>query len=167
MLGISFACIDYASRGIHPPPHTHPRASKILTLFEGCLEVGFVTYNPSHYQVLTKGCCACIPINLVHFQRNAGHGNVLLLLPCAVKTQVSLLLQMLCLSLLQRFHVTLLQRLSNWTRMLSITCNQYSRRGVENDGTRNTIIVRPYVCYVLVLLSKCVCELELYCVRLS
>jgi len=49
------------SRGINPPPQTHHRASKILTVLEGCLEVGFVTSNPSHYQVLTKGCCACIP----------------------------------------------------------------------------------------------------------
>ena len=36
---------------------------------------------------------------------------------------------------------------------------------MENDGTRKTIIVRPYACYVLVLLSVCVCVCVCVCVR--
>ena len=44
-LGISLARIDYASLGQNPP-HTHPRATEILTVLEGTLYVGFVTSNP-------------------------------------------------------------------------------------------------------------------------
>ncbi|RVW80147.1 putative germin-like protein 2-1 [Vitis vinifera] len=36
-LGISLARIDYAPKGINPP-HTHPRASEILTVVDGSLE---------------------------------------------------------------------------------------------------------------------------------
>ncbi|KAA8519325.1 hypothetical protein F0562_013581 [Nyssa sinensis] len=45
-LAISIARVDYAPWGINPP-HTHPRASEILTVLQG----------------------------LVHFQRNVGYGN--------------------------------------------------------------------------------------------
>jgi hypothetical protein len=41
-LGISMARIEYAPRGQYPP-HTHPRATEILTVLEGSLYVGFVT----------------------------------------------------------------------------------------------------------------------------
>ncbi|KAG6642476.1 hypothetical protein I3843_09G138400 [Carya illinoinensis] len=58
-LGISLARIDYAPWGINPP-HTHPRASEILTVLEGCLEV------------LKKGGVYVFPIGLIHFQRNVG-----------------------------------------------------------------------------------------------
>ncbi|KAL6332386.1 hypothetical protein AAG906_004956 [Vitis piasezkii] len=56
-LGISMARIDYAPKGINPP-HTHPRASEILTVLDGSLEVGFVTSNPDNLlitKVLQKG----------------------------------------------------------------------------------------------------------------
>uniref|UniRef100_J3NBH0 Cupin type-1 domain-containing protein n=1 Tax=Oryza brachyantha TaxID=4533 RepID=J3NBH0_ORYBR len=43
-LGISMARIDYAPQGENPP-HTHPRATEILTVLEGSLYVGFVTSN--------------------------------------------------------------------------------------------------------------------------
>ncbi|URE06290.1 germin-like protein [Musa troglodytarum] len=43
-LGISMVRIDYAPRGLNPP-HTHPRATEILTVIEGQLLVGFVTSN--------------------------------------------------------------------------------------------------------------------------
>ncbi|KAL7241889.1 hypothetical protein ACSBR1_014463 [Camellia fascicularis] len=39
--------IDYAPKGIDPP-HTHPRATEILTILEGSLEIGFVTSNPDN-----------------------------------------------------------------------------------------------------------------------
>ncbi|KAL9345631.1 hypothetical protein Peur_060484 [Populus x canadensis] len=80
-LGISFARIDYAPAGINPP-HTHPRASEILTVLEGSLEVGFVTSNPENRlitKVLQKGDVFVFPINLVHFQRNVGTSNAVAL----------------------------------------------------------------------------------------
>lgn len=51
-LGISLARIDYAPYGLNPP-HTHPRASEILTVVEGTLYVGFVTSNPDN-KLFTK-----------------------------------------------------------------------------------------------------------------
>ncbi|KAK3026819.1 hypothetical protein RJ639_041891 [Escallonia herrerae] len=76
-LGISLVRIDYAPWGINPP-HTHPRASEILTVLEGSLEVGFVTSNPENRlisKVLQKGDVFVFPVGLVHFQRNAGQVN--------------------------------------------------------------------------------------------
>ncbi|KAF5180963.1 Germin-like protein [Thalictrum thalictroides] len=80
-LGISLARIDYAPWGINPP-HTHPRASEILTVLEGTLFVGFVTSNPENRlisKVLNKGDVFVFPVGLVHFQRNIGHGNAVAL----------------------------------------------------------------------------------------
>ncbi|KAF8402278.1 hypothetical protein HHK36_013230 [Tetracentron sinense] len=71
------ARVDYAPWGVNPP-HTHPRASEILTVLEGTLEVGFVTSNPENRlitKVLQKGDVFVFPVNLIHFQRNVGHGN--------------------------------------------------------------------------------------------
>ncbi|KAI3466886.1 hypothetical protein Pfo_023549 [Paulownia fortunei] len=76
-LGISLARIDFAPWGINPP-HTHPRATEILTVIEGSLEVGFITSNPDNRlitKVLQKGDVFVFPVNLVHFQRNTGYGN--------------------------------------------------------------------------------------------
>ncbi|KAM7530389.1 hypothetical protein LguiB_033799 [Lonicera macranthoides] len=76
-LGISMVRIDYAPLGINPP-HTHPRASEILTVLEGSLEVGFVTSNPENRlisKVLQNGDVFVFPEGLVHFQRNVGHYN--------------------------------------------------------------------------------------------
>ncbi|KAM7530391.1 hypothetical protein LguiB_033801 [Lonicera macranthoides] len=75
--GISMVRIDYAPMGINPP-HTHPRATEILTVVEGSLEVGFVTSNPGNNlfsKVLKKGDVFVFPEGLVHFQRNAGHNS--------------------------------------------------------------------------------------------
>ncbi|TYH92691.1 hypothetical protein ES332_A13G199800v1 [Gossypium tomentosum] len=47
-LGISMVRIDYAPNGGLNPPHTHPRASKILVVLEGTLHIGFVTSNPDN-----------------------------------------------------------------------------------------------------------------------
>ncbi|CAI0550756.1 unnamed protein product [Linum tenue] len=71
------ARVDYARGGINPP-HTHPRATEILTVIKGTLEVGFVTSNPENRlvsKVLRKGDVFVFPIGLVHFQRNTGHRN--------------------------------------------------------------------------------------------
>ncbi|CAN4118429.1 unnamed protein product [Withania somnifera] len=76
-LGISLARVDYAPWGINPP-HTHPRATEVLTVLEGSLQVGFVTSNPENLlitKVLKKGDVFVFPIGLVHFQRNVGTGN--------------------------------------------------------------------------------------------
>ncbi|KAI3723792.1 hypothetical protein L2E82_35550 [Cichorium intybus] len=78
-LGISMARIDYAPWGINPP-HTHPRATEILTVLEGSLEVGFVTSNPENRhitKVLYKGDVFVFPVNLVHYQRNVGKTNAI------------------------------------------------------------------------------------------
>ncbi|XP_030513139.1 putative germin-like protein 2-1 [Rhodamnia argentea] len=76
-LGISLARLDYAPWGINPP-HTHPRASEILVVQEGTLEVGFITSNPDNRlisKVLQKGDAFVFPQGLIHFQRNIGTGN--------------------------------------------------------------------------------------------
>ncbi|CAN6244366.1 unnamed protein product [Urochloa humidicola] len=66
--------IDYAPNGQNPP-HTHPRATEILTVLEGSLYVGFVTSNPNNTlisKVLNKGDVFVFPKGLVHFQYNYG-----------------------------------------------------------------------------------------------
>ncbi|KAB8107630.1 hypothetical protein EE612_042540 [Oryza sativa] len=71
-LGISIARIDYAPLGENPP-HTHPRATEILTVLEGTLYVGFVTSNPNNTlfsKVLNKGDVFVFPEGLIHFQFN-------------------------------------------------------------------------------------------------
>ncbi|CAL4997175.1 unnamed protein product [Urochloa decumbens] len=70
-LGISLARIDYAPLGENPP-HTHPRATEILTVLEGTLYVGFVTSNPNKLlaKVLNKGDVFVFPEGLIHFQFN-------------------------------------------------------------------------------------------------
>lgn len=76
-LGISLARLDYAPWGLIPP-HTHPRATEILTVLEGSLYAGFVTSNPDNRlisKVLQKGDVFVFPVGLVHFQQNVGYGN--------------------------------------------------------------------------------------------
>ena len=76
-LGISLVRVDYAPGGVNPP-HTHPRASEILTVLEGSLEAGFVTSSPENRRitkVLNKGDVFVFPIGLVHYQKNVGAGN--------------------------------------------------------------------------------------------
>ncbi|KAL6658905.1 hypothetical protein ACP70R_002945 [Stipagrostis hirtigluma subsp. patula] len=71
-LGISLARIDYAQLGENPP-HTHPRATEILTVLEGTLYVGFVTSNPNNTlftKMLNKGDVFVFPEGLIHFQFN-------------------------------------------------------------------------------------------------
>ncbi|KAL1550024.1 hypothetical protein AAHA92_18039 [Salvia divinorum] len=80
-LGISMVRIDYAPWGINPP-HTHPRATEILTVIEGSLQVGFVTSNPENriiMKTLQKGDVFVFPIGLIHFQRNVGTKNAVVI----------------------------------------------------------------------------------------
>ncbi|XP_008808516.1 putative germin-like protein 2-1 [Phoenix dactylifera] len=75
-LGVSIARIDYAPYGLNPP-HTHPRATEILTVIEGSLYVGFVTSNPNKFfaKTLHKGDVFVFPQGLIHFQFNVGDIN--------------------------------------------------------------------------------------------
>ncbi|XP_071730096.1 putative germin-like protein 2-1 [Rutidosis leptorrhynchoides] len=75
-LGISMARIDFAPWGLNPP-HTHPRATEILTVIEGSMLVGFVTSNPENRlitKLLQKGDVFVFPQGLIHFQQNVGNG---------------------------------------------------------------------------------------------
>ncbi|XP_059668452.1 putative germin-like protein 2-1 [Cornus florida] len=72
-LGISIVRIDYAPYGVNSL-HTH-RASEILTVLKGTLEVGFVSSNPENRlfsKVLKKGDVFVFPTGTIHFQRNLG-----------------------------------------------------------------------------------------------
>jgi quercetin dioxygenase-like cupin family protein len=73
-LGVSMARIDYAPGGLNPP-HTHPRATEIIFVLEGVLEVGFITTADKLFsKIITKGDVFVFPRGLVHFQQNRGHG---------------------------------------------------------------------------------------------
>ncbi|KAL4193165.1 hypothetical protein AMTRI_Chr06g197970 [Amborella trichopoda] len=76
-MGIAWVRIDIAPGGQNPP-HTHPRATEILTVLEGTLYVGFVTSNPENRLIsktLNKGDVFVFPQGLIHFQQNVGYGN--------------------------------------------------------------------------------------------
>jgi len=73
-LGVSMARIDYAQGGQNPP-HTHPRATEIIFVTQGTLEVGFITTaNKLFTKTLTVGDVFVFPRGLVHFQQNRGYG---------------------------------------------------------------------------------------------
>ncbi|KAH9670202.1 Germin-like protein 5-1 [Citrus sinensis] len=72
-LGVSLARIDYAPGGINPP-HTHPRATEIVFVLEGQLDVGFfTTANVLVSKSIKKGENFVFPRGLVHFQKNNGN----------------------------------------------------------------------------------------------
>ncbi|KAK6911724.1 Cupin 1 [Dillenia turbinata] len=71
-LGVSLSRIDYAPGGLNPP-HTHPRATEIIFVLEGELDVGFITTaNVLISQHIKKGEIFVFPRGLVHFQKNNG-----------------------------------------------------------------------------------------------
>lgn len=77
-LGIVIARLDFEPNGFLPP-HFHARATEILTILEGSMEVGFVTSSPSfrlYKKVLEKGDVFVVPVGLVHYQRNVGTGKI-------------------------------------------------------------------------------------------
>ncbi|GMH24490.1 hypothetical protein Nepgr_026333 [Nepenthes gracilis] len=71
-LGVSLARIDFAPDGLNPP-HTHPRATEIIFVLYGELDVGFITTAnvlvPKH---IKAGETFVFPRGLVHFQKNNG-----------------------------------------------------------------------------------------------
>ncbi|CAN1764553.1 Putative germin-like protein 2-1 [Linum perenne] len=74
--GISMARLDFAKCGVNPP-HLHPRASEILIVMEGSLEVGFITTLPETRlisKVLKAGDAFVFPSALIHYQKNVGEG---------------------------------------------------------------------------------------------
>ncbi|XP_071721330.1 putative germin-like protein 2-1 [Rutidosis leptorrhynchoides] len=80
-LGISMARVDFAPGGILSP-HSHPRASEIVTVIEGSLQVGFVTSDPENSNITTilqKGDVFVIPEGLIHFLKNVGNGYVFII----------------------------------------------------------------------------------------
>ncbi|CAN0824529.1 Germin-like protein subfamily 2 member 4 [Linum grandiflorum] len=71
-LGVSMSRIDYAPDGLNPP-HTHPRATEIVFVLEGELDVGFITTsNKLVSKSLKKGDVFVFPRGLLHFQKNNG-----------------------------------------------------------------------------------------------
>ncbi|KAK7284475.1 hypothetical protein RJT34_19221 [Clitoria ternatea] len=72
-LGVSLSRIDYAPGGLNPP-HTHPRATEIVFVLEGQLDVGFITTgNVLISKTINKGEIFVFPKGLVHFQKNNGN----------------------------------------------------------------------------------------------
>lgn len=68
---VSFAALYYPPGTVNPP-HTHPRASELLFLVVGSLEVGFVdTSNHLFTQKLQAGDMFVFPKGLLHYQYNA------------------------------------------------------------------------------------------------
>jgi quercetin dioxygenase-like cupin family protein len=71
-LGVSLVRIDYAPGGLNPP-HTHPRATELIFVLYGTLDVGFVTTaNKLVARTVTAGYVFTFPRGLVHFQLNPG-----------------------------------------------------------------------------------------------
>ncbi|KAL0927857.1 hypothetical protein M5K25_002072 [Dendrobium thyrsiflorum] len=69
-LGISISRIDYAPKGLNPP-HTHPRATELVFVLYGTLDVGFITTaNKLVTKRITQGEIFVFPRGLVHFQKN-------------------------------------------------------------------------------------------------
>lgn len=69
-LGVSLARIDYAPGGLNPP-HTHPRATELIFVLYGELDVGFITTaNKLFSKTIYQGDVFTFPRGLVHFQKN-------------------------------------------------------------------------------------------------
>ena len=69
-LGVSMSRIDYAPGGLNPP-HTHPRATEMVFVLEGQLDVGFITTaNVLISKTIKVGETFVFPKGLVHFQKN-------------------------------------------------------------------------------------------------
>ncbi|KAK6926565.1 Cupin 1 [Dillenia turbinata] len=72
---VSYAVLRYPSGSVNPT-HTHPRASELLFVVEGSLEVGFVdTTNKLYTRSLQLGDMFIFPKGLVHYQYNADAKN--------------------------------------------------------------------------------------------
>ncbi|CAO2828139.1 unnamed protein product [Amaranthus hypochondriacus] len=71
-LGVSMGRIDFAPGGLNPP-HTHPRATEMIFVLYGELDVGFITTsNKLIAKHIKVGETFVFPKGLVHFQKNNG-----------------------------------------------------------------------------------------------
>ena len=67
---VSLSRIDYAPGGLNPP-HTHPRATEVVFVLYGELDVGFITTaNKLFAKTISQGDVFAFPRGLVHFQKN-------------------------------------------------------------------------------------------------
>ncbi|XP_039055752.1 germin-like protein 9-3 [Hibiscus syriacus] len=72
---VSYAVLQYPAGSVNPP-HTHPRASELLFLTYGILEVGFVdTTNKLFTLRLEAGDMFVFPKGLVHYQFNCADND--------------------------------------------------------------------------------------------
>ncbi|XP_008466206.1 germin-like protein subfamily 2 member 4 [Cucumis melo] len=70
-LGISLNRVEYSPNGGLVPPHTHPRATEIIFILEGELDVGFITTaNKLISKTIKKGEVFVFPVGLLHYQQN-------------------------------------------------------------------------------------------------
>ncbi|KAK8706057.1 hypothetical protein V6N13_049635 [Hibiscus sabdariffa] len=73
---VSYAVLQYPAGSVNPP-HTHPRATELLFLTYGVLEVGFVdTTNKLFTQSLQAGDMFVFPKGLVHYQFNSAKNDM-------------------------------------------------------------------------------------------
>ncbi|KAF8038646.1 hypothetical protein BT93_B1244 [Corymbia citriodora subsp. variegata] len=71
-LGLSLSRGDYSPYGLNRP-HSHPRASELVFVLYGELEVGFITTgNVFFTKTIKAGEMFVIPRGLIHFQKNKG-----------------------------------------------------------------------------------------------
>ncbi|XP_060168836.1 germin-like protein 9-3 [Lycium barbarum] len=72
---VSYAILQYPAGSVNPV-HTHPRASELLFLMSGTLQVGFIdSTNKIFNQTLQTGDVFVFPKGLVHYQYNADVNN--------------------------------------------------------------------------------------------
>ncbi|KAK4283979.1 hypothetical protein QN277_000874 [Acacia crassicarpa] len=89
---ISYALFQFPSGSINPP-HTHPRASELLFLLHGSLQVGFVDTKRGLYtQTVEAGDMFIFPKGLIHYQYNphVAHATAISAFPSANAGTVSL-----------------------------------------------------------------------------
>ncbi|KAJ0971610.1 hypothetical protein J5N97_019569 [Dioscorea zingiberensis] len=74
-LGLSVNRVDYAPAAVNPP-HTHPRATELITVIHGKLLIGMVTSEGELFsKVVEKDEVFVVPRGLLHFQHNVGKGK--------------------------------------------------------------------------------------------
>ncbi|XP_057782735.1 germin-like protein subfamily 1 member 11 [Salvia miltiorrhiza] len=79
--GLTFTRVEFVLNG-YVPPHIHPRASEVIYVAEGMVEVGFVTTYPDYKyysKVLNEGDVFIFPVGLVHTVRNVARGKTVTL----------------------------------------------------------------------------------------
>ncbi|GFP92419.1 putative germin-like protein 2-1 [Phtheirospermum japonicum] len=80
-LGLTLACLDLPRHGFIPP-HYHPRATEVITVLLGHVEVGFVESgsNRTYYRKSLKmGDVFVLSVGLPHYFRNVAWTNTVAL----------------------------------------------------------------------------------------